>query len=73
MVRKLTALVISVLLLLTAAAGICAAEEKTITLAMVSAWDSVIPFDTTSSYSDLILDLIYCIDNFLHFKTLHSN
>lgn len=59
MVRKLTALVISVLLLLTAAAGICAAEEKTITLAMVSAWDSVIPFDTTSSYSDLILDLIY--------------
>ena len=45
MVRKLTALVISVLLLLTAAAGICAAEEKTITLAMVSAWDSVIPFD----------------------------
>lgn len=35
------------------------AADKTITLAMVSAWDTLIPFDTTSSYSDLLLDLIY--------------
>ncbi len=28
-------------------------------MAMVSAWDSIIPFDTTSSYSDVVLDLIY--------------
>lgn len=32
---------------------------KTITLAMVSAWDTLIPFDTTSSYSDAVADLIY--------------
>lgn len=32
---------------------------KTIVLAMVSPWDSVIPFDTTSSYSDVILDLLF--------------
>lgn len=31
----------------------------TITMAMVSAWDSIVPFDTTSAYSDAILDLIY--------------
>ena len=35
------------------------AESGTITMAMVSAWDSIIPFDTTSSYSDVVLDLIY--------------
>ena len=35
------------------------AEPGTITMAMVSAWDSIIPFDTTSSYSDAVLDLIY--------------
>jgi len=34
-------------------------KEKTITLAMVSTWDSIIPFDTTSSYSDVCCDLIY--------------
>lgn len=34
-------------------------DSKTITLAMVSAWDSLIPFDTTSSYSDVISDLIF--------------
>lgn len=34
-------------------------KGKTLTMAMVSAWDSVIPFDTTSSYSDTILDLLY--------------
>ena len=28
-------------------------------MAMVSARDSIIPFDTTSSYSDVVLDLIY--------------
>ena len=35
------------------------AESGTITMAMVSAWDSIVPFDTTSSYSDVVLDLIY--------------
>ena len=34
------------------------AESGTITMAMVSAWDSIVPFDTTSSYSDVVLDLI---------------
>jgi len=34
-------------------------NEDTITMAMVSTWDSLIPFDTTSSYSGVILDLIY--------------
>ncbi len=43
----------------TQAAASGEAGNKTITLAMVSAWDSVIPFDTTSSYSDVVLDLIY--------------
>ena len=33
--------------------------SKTITLAMVSPWDSFIPFETTSSYSDVVLDLMY--------------
>ena len=33
--------------------------EKTITIAMVSAWDSLIPFETTSNYSDAAIDLIY--------------
>ncbi len=33
--------------------------NKTITMAMVSAWDTLIPFDTTSSYSDVVLDLVY--------------
>lgn len=32
---------------------------KTITMAMVSAWDTLIPFDTTSSYSDAIADLMF--------------
>ncbi len=36
-----------------------ASGSKTITMAMVSAWDSMVPFDTTSAYSDVILDLIY--------------
>lgn len=35
------------------------AEDKTLTIAMVSAWDSLIPFETTSNYSDIALDLIY--------------
>ncbi|WP_320127791.1 peptide ABC transporter substrate-binding protein [uncultured Sphaerochaeta sp.] len=34
-------------------------EEKIITLAMVSSWDSIIPFDTTSAYSDVLLDLMF--------------
>lgn len=34
-------------------------KSKTITLAMVSPWDSFIPFETTSSYSDCVLDLMY--------------
>ena len=34
-------------------------KAKTITLAMVSPWDSFIPFETTSSYSDCALDLMY--------------
>ena len=34
-------------------------QSKTITLAMVSPWDSFIPFETTSSYSDVVLDLMY--------------
>lgn len=33
--------------------------SKTITMAMVSTWDSFIPFETTSSYSDVVLDLMY--------------
>lgn len=33
--------------------------SKTITMAMVSAWDTLIPIDTTSSYSDVIDDLIF--------------
>lgn len=33
--------------------------DKTLTLAMVSSWDSLIPFETTSSYSDALLDLMY--------------
>ncbi len=36
-----------------------AQQSKTITLAMVSPWDSFIPFETTSSYSDVVLDLMY--------------
>ena len=36
-----------------------AKDNKTITLAMVSPWDSFIPFETTSSYSDAVLDLMY--------------
>lgn len=36
-----------------------ATGDKTVTMAMVSAWDSMIPFDTTSSYSDAILDLLF--------------
>lgn len=32
---------------------------KTITMAMVSPWDSMIPFDSTASYSDAIFDLIF--------------
>ncbi len=32
---------------------------KVITTAMVSAWDSLIPFDTTSSYSDFVADIIF--------------
>ena len=42
-----------------AASSESSAEPGTITMAMVSAWDSIIPFDTTSSYSDAVLDLIY--------------
>lgn len=34
-------------------------KDKTITLAMVSGWDSLVPFDTTSSYSDLVLDILF--------------
>lgn len=33
--------------------------SNTITLAMVSAWDTLVPFDTTSAYSDVIADLIF--------------
>ena len=35
------------------------AGGQTITMAMVAAWDNLIPFDTTSSYSDVVLDLIF--------------
>lgn len=44
----------------TAEAGQAEATgSKTITLAMVSAWDTLIPFDTTSSYSEVLADLIF--------------
>lgn len=36
-----------------------ASSTQTITLAMVSVWDTLLPFDTTSAYSDLVSDLIF--------------
>ena len=52
------------LLVLALAALLClmvpaAFAEKTITMAMVSAWDTLMPFDTTSSYSDLVMVLLF--------------
>lgn len=43
----------------TAAAPADVEGNKTITMAMVSAWDTLIPFDTTSAYSDVVLDMIF--------------
>ena len=57
--KRFLSLLLSVLLLSSIAIAASAQSDRTITLAMVSAWDNVIPFDTTSSYSDVILDLIY--------------
>lgn len=36
-----------------------ASGAQTITMAMVAAWDSLIPFESTGSYSDAVFDLIY--------------
>lgn len=36
-----------------------AEENKVITMAMVSAWDTLVPYDTTSAYSDLVFDILY--------------
>ena len=57
--KRLMAILLTCVLLLSFVPSVMAEGEKTITMAMVSAWDSVIPFDTTSSYSDCILDLLY--------------
>lgn len=35
------------------------ADPGTITMAMVSAWDTFMPFDTSSTYSDTVFDLIF--------------
>lgn len=32
---------------------------KTVTMAMVSAWDSLVPHDTTSNYSDVVINQIF--------------
>lgn len=33
--------------------------QKTVAMAMTSAWDSLVPYDTTSSYSDVIINQIF--------------
>ncbi|MFT4107345.1 MAG: ABC transporter substrate-binding protein [Lacrimispora sp.] len=43
----------------TAGTGTEKSGPKTITMAMVSAWDTLVPFDTTSSYSDTVLDMVF--------------
>lgn len=43
----------------SAAVPVDSQGNKTITMAMVSAWDTLVPFDTTSAYSDAVLDLIF--------------
>ena len=36
-----------------------AASPKAITLAMISAWDTLVPFESTNSFSIVLLDVIY--------------
>ena len=55
-IKRLLVLALAALLCLMVPAAFA---EKTITMAMVSAWDTLMPFDTTSSYSDLVMDLLF--------------
>ena len=59
-IMKKALLFVLVLTMVTSVTGATLAQSnQTITMAMVAAWDNLIPFDTTSSYSDVVLDLIF--------------
>ena len=58
-VNKAVLLLLVLSMLVGSTAVALGSEAQTITMAMVAAWDNLIPFDTTSSYSDVVLDLIF--------------